>query len=141
MREKMVVLEVKENEVVLKNTDEGSCHSCPLHSICKVDPERYTLKVEKGDWDISEGDIVVIKTPRAISSRVSFLLYTIPLLIFISILSILKSLGFSDISSFLFSIGGVGIYYAILKFLDSKLKKRFSPKIVEVIKARQNFQN
>jgi len=141
LKEKMMVVRVENDFVVLKSEDEESCHACPLHSICKVDPERYTLKVPKEKWDVEEGDTVVIKTPRAPASRIALVLYTIPLLIFVSILVVSKSFGLSDLFSFLFSLLGLAVYYTITRAVDTKLKKKFSPKIVEVLKQEDRINS
>ncbi len=131
MNEDMRVVRVEGDEVVLEPLELGKCETCPFNSACGVDPEKSRITV-KTDLKLVPGDVVEVKTPKAVATRLSFFVYTLPLLIFITLLVTFKSLGFSDELSFVFSIIPVAIYYVFLRGLDKKLAEKYRPKIVKV---------
>ena len=134
MLEKMVVERVEGGVAILKNMEEAKCDSCPAKSFCRVDPSKNYLRVSSEGLDLNPGDIVVVKTPKAVATRLSFFVYTIPSIIFVLTLVVMKKLNYSDITSFMTSISLIGLYYLFLRRVDKKLKEKFSPKIVEVEK-------
>jgi positive regulator of sigma E activity len=132
MNEVMRVSKVNGNKVFLEPLSLEGCSSCPFSATCQVDPSRNKVIVESGGMRLAIGDIVEVRTPKAVATRLSFFVYTIPLLIFISLLVVFKSMGFSDEISFVFSIIPVAFYYVFLRNLDKKLANKYRPKIVKV---------
>ncbi|MCD6450422.1 MAG: SoxR reducing system RseC family protein [Thermotogaceae bacterium] len=134
MKEKMMVVTVNNDIAILKKIDnEGSCENCAMALLCKRNEEEATIKASTNQIEVKPGDIVLVKTPRASITKVSFFIYTLPLLIFIASILIFKKCSFSDEASFLYSLIFLGIYYFILKLLDKKLTKKFAPKVVKVL--------
>ena len=131
MNEDMRVVKVESDKAILEPLELGKCETCPFNSACGVDPEKNRIVV-KTSIRLVPGDVVEVKTPKAVATRLSFFVYTLPLLIFITLLVILKSFGFSDEFSFVLSIIPVALYYVFLKGLDKKLAEKYSPKIVKV---------
>ncbi len=134
MKEKMQVVAVEKDIAILKIiSSEASCESCPMALICKRDESEGTIKASLNGVKVKPGDIVLVKTPKASITKLSFFIYTLPLVIFIISLLIFKKLSFSDELSFLYSLIFLAIYYLILRFLDKKLAKKFAPKVVKVL--------
>lgn len=131
MNEDMRVVRVENGRAVLEPLELGKCETCPFNSACGVDPEKSRITVET-TLKLAPGDIVEVKTPKAVATRLSFFVYTLPLLIFITLLVMFKSFGFSDELSFVFSIIPVAVYYVFLRGLDEKLAEKYRPKIVKV---------
>ncbi len=125
----MVVKEIRGNRVhLVKIEDESSCHSCPLSKICNI--EEPVLKVEKPNFDLREGDEVVVEIPEGISTKLSFFTYTLPLILFMTVIVLAKSSGSTDLTAFLLGLGSMGVYYLALKFLDTRIAFRYSPRII-----------
>ncbi len=128
----MRVVKVENGSAVLEPLRLDGCVACPFKESCNVDPDRYTLKVDLEGKKVTPGDVVEVKTPKAVATRLSFVVYTIPLLIFISLLVLFKSQGLSDEMSFVLSIVPVAAYYVFLRKLDERIARRYKPKIVSV---------
>ncbi|MDY6894187.1 MAG: SoxR reducing system RseC family protein, partial [Thermotogota bacterium] len=80
---------------------------------------------------------VVVELPEVPVVKLSFLAYGIPLIVFLSIISILYTLSFSDIFSFLAGILGMGITYFLIHQYDSKkLKDRYLPVILQKLEKK-----
>ena len=128
----MRVVKVEKEEAILEPLKLEGCATCAFNNICNVDPDKQRVRVSLVGENISVGDIVEVKTPKAVATRISFVVYTVPLLIFISLLVVFKSVGYSDGISFVLSIIPVGIYYVFLRKLDQKIASKYRPKIVAI---------
>ncbi len=127
----MRVVRVEGEYAYLSKIDEDfSCHSCALKNVCNRTDA--TVKALKGNLDLIVGDEVIVELPSNVSTKASILFYTIPLLIFLAVLIVAKTLKLSDIGSFIAGISAMGIYYALLKFKDRKLSERLTPRIISV---------
>lgn len=140
VNEMMKVVRVENDEAILEPLELEGCASCIFNSVCNVDPDKQKIRVSIEGKDIRIGDVVEVKTPRAVATRLSFVVYTIPLLIFISLLVIFKALGYSDELSFVLSIIPVGIYYIFLRKLDKKIASRYKPRIVAIRSRESAFK-
>ena len=132
MNEMMRVVKVENGEAILEPLELEGCASCAFNSVCNVDPDKQKVRVSVDGKDVRMGDVVEVKTPKAVATKLSFVVYTVPLLIFISLLVVFKAFGYSDEMSFILSIIPVGIYYVFLRKLDRKIASKYKPKIVAV---------
>jgi len=137
MKEKMLVVSLQDEIATLKKVDdESSCEDCPMSVVCKRNEEEATIKAFVNHVEVKPGDIVLVKTPKAFVTKLSFFVYTLPLIIFITTVLIFKKLSFSDEASFLYSMIFLAIYYFILRLVDKKLTSKFTPKIIKVVEKR-----
>ncbi len=136
----MRVVKVEKKEAVLEPLELEGCATCVFNNVCNVDPDKQRVRVNLNGENINIGDIVEVKTPKAVATRLSFVVYTIPLLIFISLLVIFKAIGYSDELSFILSITPVGIYYIFLRKLDRKIAAKYRPKIVAIRERESAFK-
>ena len=129
----MVVKRVEEGKVHLEKVDEDfSCTSCPLKAVCNR--KDASVKVRKPDFEVQPGDEVLVEIPEGLSTKLSFFTYTLPLIVFVSVIVTFKSLGFSDLFSFLMGLLSMGGYYTALKFLDARMASKFSPRVVKRVR-------
>ena len=132
VREMMRVVRIKDDEAVLEPLELEGCANCAFSSVCNVDPDKQKVVAKIDGKDVRLGDIVEVKTPKAVATKLSFVVYTVPLLIFVTLLVVFKAMGYSDELSFVLSIIPVGIYYAFLRKLDRKIAAKYKPKIISI---------
>ena len=136
----MRVVKIEDGEAVLEPLELEGCANCAFSGVCNVDPDKQKLRVGVEGKDIRIGDVVEVKTPKAVATKLSFVVYTVPLIIFISLLVIFKALKYSDEMSFVLSIIPVGIYYIFLRKLDRKIASKYRPKIIAVRSRESMFK-
>ncbi|MGJ8454882.1 SoxR reducing system RseC family protein [Pseudothermotoga sp. U03pept] len=129
--EKMVVVQIRDSTVVLERERTSMCGKCPANMFCTGEAQRIRLEIEKGDFQLSVGDRVVVKTPATSGTKIAFLVYTMPTIIFV-VLLVLAMNFFSEILSFTIAAAAVGLYYFFLKLYDRKFKKKFKPQIIQI---------
>ncbi len=88
MLEKAVVeriLEKRNNEelVLLKKTRPDACHHCTAKVICGVNSEFFFKALNNNCANLKEGDLVEYQLPNVSIVRLSFILYSVPLLFFL----------------------------------------------------------
>jgi len=132
-REKMVVVGINEETVLLEKRRDSMCGHCPARNICNGENQVMQLTVPKGDFDLTVGDLVVVETPAVSGSKLAFIVYTIPLAIFIVTLATLVGV-LGEIGSFLTATSAMIVYYLILRVYDRYFRKTFKPHIIEVLK-------
>ncbi len=132
MGELMRVVNLRGNEAVLEPLELEGCANCIFNSVCNMDPDKQKVRALVEGLDLKIGDIVEVRTPKAVATRLSFVVYTMPLLIFISLLVMFKYFRYSDEISFILSIVPVALYYMFLRKLDQRIAARYKPKVVAV---------
>ncbi|PNR94064.1 hypothetical protein HWHPT5561_07290 [Petrotoga sp. HWH.PT.55.6.1] len=144
MREVMDVIDKDESYVYLRTTRTQECESCAMKGGCTLlgGANELNLKAKNTEKvDVKKGDKVVVELPEVPVVKLSFLAYGIPLIVFLSIVSILYTLGFSDIFSFLAGILGLGITYFLIHQYDRiKLKDRYLPVILQQLEQKLDLQ-
>jgi sigma-E factor negative regulatory protein RseC len=140
MREVMDVIDKDESYVYLRTTRTQECESCAMKGGCTLlgGSNELNLKAKNTEKvDVKKGDKVVVELPEVPVVKLSFLAYGIPLIVFLSIISILYTLSFSDIFSFLAGILGMGITYFLIHQYDrKKLKDRYLPVILQKLEKK-----
>ncbi|MEJ5230346.1 MAG: SoxR reducing system RseC family protein [Pseudothermotoga sp.] len=129
--EKMVVIQVKDSTVVLERERTSMCGKCPANMFCTGETQTIRLELKKGDFQLNVGDRVLVKTPATSGTKIAFLVYTVPTIVFVGLLVLAMNF-FSEVISFAISAGAVGLYYFFLKLYDRKFKKKFKPQIVQI---------
>ncbi|MDN5343800.1 SoxR reducing system RseC family protein [Oceanotoga sp. DSM 15011] len=134
MTEMMTVIDMDSNYVYLNTNRAGECSECSLHGACNITgtPDLKLRALKNKSVNLKEGDIVLVELPKVSVSKLSFLVYGIPLIIFMAISIILNIIGFSDILSFLIGFSTMLLTYVIIGIYDKKkLKDKYLPKIIE----------
>ncbi|MCX7820150.1 MAG: SoxR reducing system RseC family protein [Brevinematales bacterium] len=124
MNESGVVVDNNNGELKIKITsgDLSFCDKCSIKGVCNQDNgERYIILKTKEN--ISEGTKIIIKTSEGFGIFLAFLIFLVPILIFIIFSYVLmKFLPYflSYISSFFI----VFVYYLFIAIFQTKLSSR-----------------
>jgi sigma-E factor negative regulatory protein RseC len=137
MNELMKVDRVDQKYVYLLTQRAGSCNTCGLKGACNItgNPDiRIRAKINP-ELDLNKDDFVVVKLPKVSVTKMSFLVYGIPLIVFIATTVISSLLGLSDIPSFAIGFSVMILAYIFLGIYDRKyLKDKYLPEILEKYK-------
>ncbi|KAF2958793.1 Fis family transcriptional regulator [Thermotoga sp. Ku-13t] len=131
-RETMVVKEILPDRIVLERDRTSMCGKCPAHMICTGDAQKVQLVVEKSHLDLEPGDVVLVETPAVSATRIAFVVYTIPTLLFIAmVIATVKLAG--ELPAFLLGLISVAVYFLALNIYDRRFRKKFKPRILRII--------
>ncbi|HBF11264.1 positive regulator of sigma E, RseC/MucC [Thermotoga neapolitana DSM 4359] len=123
----MFVKEVKENKVVVTKARTSACGSCPAKSIC-VSGNEINLEAEWNEKEqLKPGDEVIVDIPEYDPMKVSAIVYFVPLVIFAAVVITGYSLNWKDWLTFFSALGGVFVYYSLLRF---RKKDKKPPRII-----------
>jgi len=131
------VISVNEKECLVEITKAAACGSCALRESCSVETKKIILKVPRREMEIHEGELVELRIPKSRAIKAAFVIYGVPMITFIGLLSLGKLLNFSDTSALLLAAGGLVADFVLIHFYDKKRGKDFSPKIARVLKAER----
>lgn len=134
MTEIMKVDNIDNKYVYLITQRAGTCSSCGLKGACNLTgtPDMRIKALRKKDLVLSKGDFVLVKLPDVSISKLSFIVYGIPLLVFIFITIIMYQLNFGDIYSFLGGFLSMIFCFLIIGIYDKKhLKDKYLPEILK----------
>lgn len=143
MREVMSVVEVKDKYVYLLTQRAGECESCELHGACSVTggPDLKIRAKKNEGLELKEGDMVVVELPKVSITKMSFIVYGLPLMVFLVFTILFYLLGFGDVKSFLFGLASMAITYVGIAIYDrKKLKDLYFPEIIDKISTRNTFK-
>ncbi|MGB9790723.1 MAG: SoxR reducing system RseC family protein [Thermotoga caldifontis] len=131
-RETMVVKEILPDRIVLERDRTSMCGKCPANMMCTGEAQKVQLVVEKNYPDLEPGDVVLVETPAVSATRVAFVVYTIPTLLFIAmVIATVKLAG--ELSAFFLGLISVAVYFLALNVYDRRFRKKFKPRILSVI--------
>jgi sigma-E factor negative regulatory protein RseC len=131
-----VVKKNKNGEYRLEKKRNTACGSCPSKNNCytsKTGDAIMEIEAKSKIDDLNAGDYVLIEIPNVSPTKISFLLYGIPLIIFISLLLILSSIGVSEGYAAIFSLIPMVGFYIGLNIFDRKNREKLKPVIVEKV--------
>ncbi|BBE30779.1 hypothetical protein OSSY52_09200 [Tepiditoga spiralis] len=143
MREIMSVIEVKDKYVYLLTQRAGECDSCELHGACSITggPDLKIRAKRNENLELKEGDTVVVELPKVSITKMSFVVYGLPLIVFLSFTILFYLLGFGDVKSFLFGLTSMAITYTGIAIYDrKKLKDSYFPEIIDKINTPTTFK-
>ena len=135
--EKIIKKRKKGDIVLLKKIRPDACHHCHGKIICGV-KDNFTFKaVDQSSDNLQEGDLVEYQLPDVSVIKLSFLVYSVPLLFFlITIMLISWFLPNHDMIAVLIGIIVMGLTFLLIGWYDGKTNKdeeRRLPKIQEKI--------
>ncbi|AEX85080.1 hypothetical protein XO10_03260 [Marinitoga sp. 1135] len=142
MREVFMVGNIEDNNVYLISNMSSACETCTLNGACSAGSSQRTMKINKSQFEKmpSIGDYVVIELPEFSVSKISFIIYGFPLIMFILFLVIAYFITKSDTYAFVSGIIGISISYGVIAYLDRTVfKKKYQPKVIEILPKRNNI--
>lgn len=129
-----VIKLVDKNTVELKFSRSSFCNHCVSKSSCNLLESSKNLVVKALNprgLALKVGDTVVVEHKDFSVSKLSFLVYGIPLIVFISFLTLFTILLKSELYGFIGGIIALIISFFALKIYDKKFGKRYKPVIIE----------
>lgn len=79
----------------------------------------------KENQQVKKGDSVNVVVAQSQGDKAVVLAYAIPLILFIGLLLLVSKLNGSELLAGLVALGGVGVYFLVLKLLKSKIEGQF----------------
>ena len=131
MKESFKVVRVDPEEIEMVRLDdqryEGDCSKCALSHICHGVGKDKVLKLRRENVriDLKENDVVEIEPPEWLVTKLSFLVYIIPLLVFVSSALLSYSIFKDEKISFYISILSLLFSAFLLKSFDKLAMKKF----------------
>jgi len=133
----MTVSEITDKYIFLQAERISECESCSSKGSCSVIPGDNKIKIKaknENNMSLKPGDCVSVKLPEFSISKVSFIVYGIPLLVFIVLTVLMYIAGVPDVYSFLSGLAGMAGAYIIISVADRKIfKDKYLPEIIEKI--------
>ena len=111
-----------------------ACGSCPSSSICGV-PKKLELHIEcPNGMSIQAMDELEVEIPQTPVTRLAFLTYGIPTILFIISLFLTSEIfQLSDIQSLLWSLLPLSLGFLALRGIDRTMRGKFRPKILKKV--------
>ena len=134
MRELMNVKEVKDGYVYMLTQRKVTCESCAMSGACSImgSPDTKVKAKNIDKLDLKEGDYVVVELPNVSVTKLSFLVYGIPLIVFIVFTVLFYYLNFGDYVSFLLGLAATALSFVFMGYLDRhKFQDKYLPVILE----------
>jgi positive regulator of sigma E activity len=123
------VIEVDRDKIKVKFNKEKMCSSCCHSFLCKRNDEIIVKNFEK--LPLKKGDKIEIAIEGKRFVLANFLIFLIPIFIFLFTLFIFKNLG--ELKSFLFALIVMASYFLILRVIIKKRELFFNLKIIKVL--------
>lgn len=131
MREVLTVSKVDGEFVYLKaSVDETTCSSCALAGGCSVRTGGRELRISKAslEFGVVPGDRLLVEL-KYNEATISMILYGLPLVGFVSGVTLGYVMGRPDVQSFLVGLAGAGLGVLLSKAFD----KRFQVRVLEKV--------
>ncbi len=130
----------KYSEIILENAT--NCHECSARLICKSRGDTTKIITAHDPFGARPGDKVKIAIGGSTILKSAFLLYGLPVLIFIISITAAYSLEFmypsNEFMSFVIAILITGIYYTLFSFASKKFFRFSNPKIISIFRTDLN---
>ncbi|OAA28022.1 hypothetical protein AT15_04885 [Kosmotoga arenicorallina S304] len=143
MKELALVKEIRKDYVLLSKNRTEACGSCALKDSCSTTgtvARKIEIRALKNNVNIAPGDYVEIEVPNFSVSKLAFLLYGIPLAVFIATLLFMIGLNFSELLSVLTAFGFMSLFYAGLALYDRRSRRKLMPIIIRKVSIKDVFK-
>ena len=122
-----IIEELSQGTATVRFTQHAACGSCSAKMLCGMtESTDDKIIVPTNNLDLSLGEQVKLQMERSLGLKAVGLAYIIPIILFLTILLILNSVGFNELLSGLISLGILLPYFLILSFNKHLLKKTFT---------------
>lgn len=118
-KERAKVNKISEDKIFLKVGKKKMCDCCRIAALCGEN--QGILEIPRNNWKLNEGDVVEIGIETKKFLFGLFMIFLVPLALFILTLSI--SADKKELTSFFLSLSVMILYYAAVKILFRKRKK------------------
>lgn len=121
------VEKIEGNKATVRILSLSACSSCKSKGACSISEMKEKL-VEvhlKDNQDVNIGDNVNVTIAQKQGDKAVVLAYAIPILIFMGLLALFTYLKTSELLAGIGAIGGVGLYFLILRLFKNKIEGQF----------------
>ena len=121
------IVEITPDFTTVEIIVDSACSGCHAKSLCGMSEEQEKLISLPTDpySDHQVGDIVKVCTKMSMGLKAVWISYVIPLMILMILILSLSSVIGNEVISGLVAIGGVGVYYLVIRLLRDKLQNEF----------------
>jgi len=122
-----LVEKVEGDKATVRILSVSACSACKSKGACSIsDMKEKLIEVHlKEDQDVKTGDNVNVAIAQKQGDKAVVLAYAIPILVFIGVLVLFTQLKASELLAGGAAIGGVGLYFLVLRLFKSKIENQF----------------
>jgi len=125
----------KSGLVLLKKVRPEACHSCSSRVLCGVKNEFSFKALNEIDEPLCVGDLVEFSLPQISVSKIAFLVYGIPLIIFLGVLFLMAGvLKTNEYVAVLISLASLFGTYVATAFYDKKVFRNSEAALPKIIR-------
>ena len=141
MRELAVVKELKGDTVLLEKARTEACSTCGSKSNCGVSlgDKKVTIKALRNGVEVDPGDTVEIETGKLNATRVSMIVYGIPLVVFLVTLIVTNIILNSEGLALGAAFASIVVVYALIAVYDRRNREKLMPKIIRRVELPDGF--
>ncbi len=141
MRELAVVKELEGDIVLLEKARTEACSTCGSKNGCSVSlsEKKVTIKAMKNGVEVHSGDTVEIDTGNVSATRVSMIVYGIPLAVFLVTLIAINTILGSEVLALGAAFASIVVVYALIALYDKKNREKLMPKIIRKVELPDGF--
>ena len=129
LKEIVEVTQVLQDKVRVKFQKSSSCPCCKVSYICNKGEE--TLLLEKDELSLEERDKVEIAIDEKKTLLANFIIFLVPIVLFIAGLVFFKDKG--ELLSFSLALSLVCIYYVVVKLILKSQGKKFKIRVLKKV--------
>lgn len=122
-----LVEKVEGDKATVRILSVSACSACKSKGACSISEMKEKLVDVhlKETQDVKVGDNVNVAIAQKQGDKAVILAYAIPILVFIGILALLTQQKASELLAGGAAIGGVGLYFFVLRLFKSKIENQF----------------
>ncbi|HOO33730.1 MAG TPA: SoxR reducing system RseC family protein [Thermotogota bacterium] len=125
----------KKSDIILKKIRPEACQHCNSRVLCGVKNEFSFKALNASGEKLNEGDIVEFSLPEISVSRISFIVYGIPLIIFLSILLfLLIPMKVNEYTAVAVSLVALFATYIATAIYDKKIFRKSEAALPKIIR-------
>ena len=121
------IVEITPEFTTVEIVSESACSSCHAKGLCSLgESKTKAIQVPTRGWDnYKVGDEVDVTLSASMGHKAVWIAYMIPLALLIAVLLILMGCGVGELSSGLWAMGAVAVYYACIKLFRKRLRNEY----------------
>lgn len=122
-----LVEKVDKDKAIVRILSVSACSSCKSKGSCSIsDMKEKLVEVHlKDNQEVKIGDNVNVVIAQKQGDKAVVLAYAFPIIVFIGLLTLFSKLNASELLAGLVALGGVGVYFLILRLFKSKIEGQF----------------
>ncbi len=132
MKETATVKEVVGDHVVLEKMRVDACSRCSARANCTLlsTGKAVQIKASRQGIEVEPGDLVEIEVTDMSATRVAFIVYGIPLLVFVTVLVGAILAGFGELVAMLLSFASVIVAFIGVALYDRRNREKLTPVLI-----------